>query len=133
MRLLRFARNDENSRIPLLCHCEALKKPKQSHSKFRPNSSVIAEIPSLRGSKATEAISFKIPSKIPSLQKFRHCERSEAISFKIPSKIPSLRAKRSNLVQNSVIAEIAVIASEAKQSHQIAIISSENSKILAGF
>ena len=39
-----------------------------------------SKIPSLRGVSETndEAISFKIPSKIPS--KFRHCEQSEAIS-----------------------------------------------------
>ncbi|MCI6579902.1 MAG: hypothetical protein MSC50_06495 [Campylobacter sp.] len=72
MRLLRFARNDENSRISKLCiipqltffvipqldwgissnrrHCEGAKRPKQSRSKFRSNivQGLINEIASLR-------------------------------------------------------------------------------------
>ena len=42
----------------------------------------------MRGSKATEAISFKIPSKIPSLRKFRHCEalKKPKQSLRIPYK-----------------------------------------------
>ena len=38
--------------------------------------------------KGQRELEFRRNSKIPSLQKFRNCERSEAISFKIPSKIP---------------------------------------------
>ncbi|MDY4012643.1 MAG: hypothetical protein SOY61_03025 [Campylobacter sp.] len=89
-------------------HCEALKKPKQSHSKFSHyGNSDIAEIPSLRGFEKAEAIPFKIPS-------LRGFEKAEAIPFKSPSlrgskateaisfKIQSLREFRH--CRNSVIA-----------------------------
>ena len=98
MRLLRFARNDENSRIPYYVilgldprissnrrHCEGAKRPKQSHSKFSHfgNRRHYGNRRHCEALKKEGAISFKIPSKIaviaeiPSLRGF---EKAEAIS-----------------------------------------------------